>query len=197
MTYTWDTNEYKWRTNEVQKTYQWSTNKVQKSTNEVQMTYKWSTNDVHMRYKWVQMTYKWSTNDVRIKCSECVDQVQMIERWSTNELEMYKCINVSMMFDETYQEQCRQQWWLKSQLLTHKYSNQQLHTETHCPRRYQPARTEARFMICSSTLKRLLFTLYRIWAFSADTKSYPVQYEHLSDMWISSLEIGVAELRPV
>ena len=169
--------KYKWRTNEVQKKYKWR-------TNEVQMTYK--------------TTYKWSTNDVRIKCSQCVDQVQMIERWSTNELEMYKCINVSAMFDETYQEQCRQQWWLKSQLLTHKYSNQQLHTETHCPRRYQPARTEARFMTCSSSLRRLMFTLYRIWAFSADTKrGYPVQYEHLFDIWISTLEIGVAELRPV
>ena len=101
------------------------------------------------------------------------------------------------MLDETYQEQCRQQWWLKSQLLTHKYSNQQLHTETHCPRKYQPARTEARFMTCSSTLRSLIFTLYRIWAFGADTKSYPVQYEHLFDIWISTLEIGVAELRPV
>ena len=174
---------YKWRTNEVQMKYIWR-------TNEVQMKYKWRTNEV-------QMKYKWRTNDVRIKCSQCVDQVQMIERWSTNELEMYKCTNVSVMFDETYLEQCRQQWWLKSQLLTHKYSNQQLHTETHCPRRYQPARTEARFMTCSSTLRRLIFTLYRIWAFSADTKSYPVQYEHLSDMWISTLEIGVAELRTV
>ena len=149
MTFRGSTNEvqmtYKWRTKEVQMTYKWS-------TNDVQMTYKWSTNDV-------QMKYKWSTNEVQIKCSQCVDQVQMIERWSTNELEMYKCTNVSVMFDETYQEQCRQQWWLKSQLLTHKYSNQQLHTETHCPRRYQPARTEARFMTYSSTLKRLLFTL--------------------------------------
>ena len=105
------------------------------------------------------MKHKWRTNEV-----------PMIKRWSTNELEMYKCINVSVMFDETYQEQCRQQWWLKSQLLTHKYSNQQLHTETHCPRRYQPARPEARFMTCSSTLRRLIFTLYRIWAFSADTE---------------------------
>ena len=164
--------KYKWRTNVVQMTYQWSTNEA-------------------------QMKYKRRTNDVRINCSQCLDEVKMIKRWSTNELEMYKCINVSMMFDETYQEQCRQQWWLKSQLLTHKYSNQQLHTETHCPRRYQPARTEARFMTCSSTLKRLLFTLNRIWAFSADTKSYPVRYEHLFDRWISTLEIGVAELRPV
>ena len=171
------------------------------STDDREMKYKWRTNEVQMTYKWrtndVQMTYKWSTNDVRIKCSQCVNEVQTIKRWSTNELEMYKCINVSVMFDETYQEQCRQQWWLKSQLLTHKYSNQQLHTETHCPRRYQPARPEARFMTCSSTLRRLIFTLYRIWAFSADTKSYTVQYEHLSDMWISTLEIGVAELRPV
>ena len=190
--------------NEVQMTYKWSTNKVQMTYNEVQMTYnevqmkyKRRTNEVQKTYKWSTKDIQWSTNDVRIKCSQCLDEVQMIKRWSTNELEMYKCINVSMMFDETYQEQCRQQWWLKSQLLTHKYSNQQLHTETHCPRRYQPARTEARFMTCSSTLKRLLFTLYRIWAFSADTKNYPVQYEHLSDMWISTLEIGVAELRPV
>ena len=190
--------------NEVQMTYKWSTNKVQMTYNEVQMTYnevqmkyKRRTNEVQKTYKWSTKDIQWSTNDVRIKCSQCLDEVQMIKRWSTNELEMYKCINVSMMFDETYQEQCRQQWWLKSQLLTHKYSNQQLHTETHCPRRYQPARTEASFMTCSSTLKRLLFTLYRIWAFSADTKNYPVQYEHLSDMWISTLEIGVAELRPV
>ena len=174
--------KYKWRTKEVQMTYTWNTNDVEMKykwrRNEVQMTYKWSTNDV-------QMTYKWSTDDKEMKY-----------KWTRN-VQMYKCTNVSVMFDETYQEQCRQQWWLKSQLLTHKYSNQQLHTETHCPRRYQPARTEARFMTCSSTLRRLIFTLYRIWAFSADTKSYPVQYEHLSDTWISTLEIGVAELRPV
>lgn len=26
----------------------------------------------------------------------------------------------------------------------------------------------------------------------ADTKSYPAQYEHLSDMWFSTLQIGAA-----
>ena len=30
--------------------------------------------------------------------------------------------------------------------------------------------------------------------FRTDTKSFPVEYEHLSDMWLSSLEIGGAQL---
>ena len=38
-----------------------------------------------------------------------------------------------------------------------------------------------------------MFTLYRI-AFGADTRSYSAYYEHLSDMWFSTLEIGAAQL---
>ena len=37
------------------------------------------------------------------------------------------------------------------------------------------------------------FTLYWI-AFPADTKSYPVKYEHKSGMWLSCLEIGASQL---
>ena len=32
-------------------------------------------------------------------------------------------------------------------------------------------------------------------AVRADSKSYPVKYEHLSDAWLSTLEIGAAQLR--
>ena len=42
-------------------------------------------------------------------------------------------------------------------------------------------------------LRIFMFTLYRI-AFGADTKSYSAYYEHLSDMWFSTLEIGAAQL---
>ena len=38
------------------------------------------------------------------------------------------------------------------------------------------------------------FTMYWI-AVRADSKSCPVKYEHLSDMWLSTLEIGAAQLR--
>ena len=39
-----------------------------------------------------------------------------------------------------------------------------------------------------------MFTLYQI-SFRADTKSFPVLYEEISDMWLSALEIGAAQLR--
>ena len=43
---------------------------------------------------------------------------------------------------------------------------------------------------------RLFFAPYRT-AFLADTKSYPLYYEHLSEMWLSTLEIGAVQLRSV
>ena len=47
----------------------------------------------------------------------------------------------------------------------------------------------------SCLLLKAMFMLYRI-AFRADTKSYPVQQEHLSDMLLSTLgEIGMEQLR--
>ena len=33
-------------------------------------------------------------------------------------------------------------------------------------------------------------SLYRGLAFRADAKNYTVKYEHLSDLWLSTLEIG-------
>ena len=41
-----------------------------------------------------------------------------------------------------------------------------------------------------------MFTLSRK-AFRTDKKSFPVEYEYLSDMRLSSLEIGGAQLRSV
>ena len=41
-----------------------------------------------------------------------------------------------------------------------------------------------------------MFTLSRK-TFRTDKKSFPVDYEHLSDMWLSPLEIGGAQLRSV
>ena len=43
---------------------------------------------------------------------------------------------------------------------------------------------------------KVMFTLYRT-DFRTATKSHPVSYEHLSDMRISTLEIGAAQLRSV
>ena len=42
----------------------------------------------------------------------------------------------------------------------------------------------------------VMVTLFRI-VFRADSKSYPLYYEHLSDMWLSTLEIGAAQLHSV
>ena len=41
-----------------------------------------------------------------------------------------------------------------------------------------------------------MFTLYRI-SFRADTKSFPVLFEEISDMSLSTLETGTAQLRYV